>query len=302
LIATPDKQLAFQDWGRHFASMKSSLNSIEFCQQMVRRDDRDRFDTCLFAPSDVQPKLWTLYAFNQEIAKTRDSVSEPALGEIRLQWWRDALEEVKAGRGREHPVVQAVEDHLNSPKLLGLLGQLIDAREADLFDEGPASFDALRSYAEGAGGILAELALMVSINDPSSALLERARRTGAAWAMLGLVRAVPFHWADNRTYLPGEEGRSALAATSADTMYELAKPALDQMLSFSAEVFEGKAKEPVLVPGPARHVFLLDAIGRQYLSQLKKADGNPFKMTEVSDFKRLWLLFITSLSGRSSKV
>lgn len=297
-----DKPLAFAACCRHFAGMKPALDPIEFCQTMVRRDDRDRYDTCLFAPSAIQPGLWALYAFNQEIAKTRESVSEPALGAIRLQWWRDVLEEVRTGRGREHPVVHAVERHLNTPAILDLLEKLVEAREADLFDEGPADFDALRRYAEGAGGILAELALKVSVETPAAALIERARRTGAAWAMLGLVRAVPFHWAENRSYLPGEEGRSALAATSADKMYELAKPSLDQMTEFATAVFIGKSKEPVVVPAPARHVFLLDIIGQHYLNRLEKAGGNPFKMTEVSDLKRLWSLFWASLTGRTAKV
>ena len=36
--------------------------------------------------------IWLhLHAFDAEIAQIRYAVSEPALGEIRLQWWRDAI-------------------------------------------------------------------------------------------------------------------------------------------------------------------------------------------------------------------
>ena len=43
-------------------------------------------------------------AANHEIAKTAEVVSEPAIGQIRLQWWREALEGVEAGRPRAHEV------------------------------------------------------------------------------------------------------------------------------------------------------------------------------------------------------
>ena len=42
--------------------------------------------------------LFALYAFNLEIARVREPVSEPMPGEIRLQWWRDALVGAAAAR------------------------------------------------------------------------------------------------------------------------------------------------------------------------------------------------------------
>ena len=73
---------------------------------LVRQHDRDRFLTTLFAPDDRREDLLALYAFNHEVAKTREVVSEPTLGRIRLQWWRDNLEAIYAGQPpRRHGVV-----------------------------------------------------------------------------------------------------------------------------------------------------------------------------------------------------
>ena len=72
-------------------------SETDYCIDMVRKDDRERYECTLFAPRKLQPKLWTLYAFNQEVAKTRENVSEAMLGEIRLQWWQDVLEELGQG-------------------------------------------------------------------------------------------------------------------------------------------------------------------------------------------------------------
>ena len=65
--------------------------------EAVRRHDRERYLTALFAPSDRREDLLALYAFNLEVARTRESVREAMLGQIRLQWWRDALDEIQAG-------------------------------------------------------------------------------------------------------------------------------------------------------------------------------------------------------------
>src|ERR1700759_2884419 len=62
----------------------------------LRQHDRDRSQTALFAPAERRDALFALYAFNYEVARIRESVREPMLGLIRLQWWRDALAGIDA--------------------------------------------------------------------------------------------------------------------------------------------------------------------------------------------------------------
>ena len=63
----------------------------------MRHHDRDRFQTALFAPAERREALFALYAFNYEIARVREAVREPMLGQIRLQWWREAIAAAYAG-------------------------------------------------------------------------------------------------------------------------------------------------------------------------------------------------------------
>src|SRR4051794_28190129 len=85
---------------------------------IVRRHDRDRFLTALFAPAARREALFALYAFNFEVAKTREVVSEPMLGQIRLQWWREAVDEIFAGgRVRSHEVVQPLAEAIRGGRL-----------------------------------------------------------------------------------------------------------------------------------------------------------------------------------------
>src|SRR5437763_1569284 len=104
---------------------------------MVRKSDYDRYAAAVFARKSLRSHLYALYAFNYEVAKTAETVSEPLAGQIRLQWWRDALGELRAGKRREHPVVLALAEVLSAHDLpQGLFDQMIDAREWDL-DEMP---------------------------------------------------------------------------------------------------------------------------------------------------------------------
>src|SRR6202051_3489994 len=72
---------------------------------LLRRHDRDRYQTALFAPADRQGALFALYAFNYEIARVRESAPQPMLGLIRLQWWREVVAAAFAGMPpRQHEV------------------------------------------------------------------------------------------------------------------------------------------------------------------------------------------------------
>ncbi len=104
---------------------------------LVRRHDRDRFQTVLFAPAARREALFALYAFNYEIARVRESVTEPMLGQIRLQWWRENIAAAfEGGPARHHPVVEALTGSIRElPMTRDHFDRLINARETDLDDQ-----------------------------------------------------------------------------------------------------------------------------------------------------------------------
>src|SRR6516162_223944 len=169
---------------------------------LVRRHDRDRFQTVLFAPVARQEALFALYAFNYEIARARESVTQPMLGQIRLQWWRENIAAAFEGGGiRQHPVVEAITATIRE---FGLtrdhFDRLIDAREIDLADEPPASLAALEEYAEATSARLLYLALEV-LGAHNSTAGEAARNIGIAYALAGLLRLLPFR---SRPIIPAD--------------------------------------------------------------------------------------------------
>ena len=106
------------------------------CEAVVRAADKDRFLAALFAPAALRRHLHALYAFNSEIARVREAAREVLPGEIRLQWWRDALAGQARGEASANPIAAALLDTIAQCALPvePLLG-LIDAHGFDLYDE-----------------------------------------------------------------------------------------------------------------------------------------------------------------------
>jgi NADH dehydrogenase [ubiquinone] 1 alpha subcomplex assembly factor 6 len=169
----------------------------------LRQHDRDRFQTALFAPAAARDALFALYAFNYEIARVREVTQEPILGRIRLQWWRDALDEIYAGRApRRHDVAEALAQAIATHRLTRAhFDALLEARELDFAEEPPATLEALEAYTEGSSGslvLLAMEALGLHQGEGQAAGLS----VGIAYALSGLLAAVRFHAAMRRLYLP----------------------------------------------------------------------------------------------------
>src|ERR1043166_3899959 len=78
--------------------------------QSVRAADPDRYFATLFAPASMRPLLWALYAFNHEVARVAESVREPMLGAIRLEWWRETAEGAALAKPRNHDVAKGLVD------------------------------------------------------------------------------------------------------------------------------------------------------------------------------------------------
>jgi phytoene synthase len=162
----------------------------------LRRHDRDRFLATLFAPAERRPGLWALLAFNFEIARIRETVSQKLLGQIRLQWWREVLEQAYGGHPvRRHEIATPLA---GSIRRWGIgragLEAMIDGRERDLDDRPLADLAELAAYAEATSSRLVESMLPVLgvAGDPAH---EAARHAGRAWALVGLVRAEPYRQA-----------------------------------------------------------------------------------------------------------
>jgi len=168
----------------------------------LSRQDRERHLGALSAPYGKRAGLMALIAFNRELARIPETVSEPMLGRIKLQWWTDVIPGILQGRPPSHPVARALAEEREAlahraPRLRAL----IEARNFDLESARPDTLEDLITYAQATGGALHTLMLdVLGIED--EAAYRSAHDVGTAWALLGLMRALPYRSGGRRDMLP----------------------------------------------------------------------------------------------------
>lgn len=290
---------------------------------LVRRHDRDRYQTALFAPAARREALFALYAFNYEVARVRESVREPMLGQIRLQWWREVVEAAFAGAAvRQHevaaPLTAAIRDFGLSREPFD---RLIDTRERDLADEPPATLADLETYAAGSSATLACLALQVLRNDqdcdrrhPAGTLPHPPRcggwgaaetaavDVGIGYALGGLLRAMAFHARAGRCYIPADIAArhgldpadyAALRATAA------LRAAVAEIVESAAGHLLAARKHRRAVPRAAQAALLPAVVAERCLVRLQRAGYNPFALElAIRDPLQSWRLLAAALRGQ----
>jgi NADH dehydrogenase [ubiquinone] 1 alpha subcomplex assembly factor 6 len=249
---------------------------------LVRRHDRDRFQTVLFAPAARREALFALYAFNYEIARVRESVTEPMLGRIRLQWWRENIAAAfEGGTVRHHPVVEALTSVIRELALTREhFDRLIDARETDLEDEPRASLAALEDYAEGTSARLVYLAIEV-LGVCNPAAIEVGSHVGIAYSLAGLLRAIPLR------------ARQIIPADIA------ARNGVIELAAVAARHLDAARVHRKAIPRSALPALLLAIIAQRWLARLKLAGYDPFDPgLATPDPLQSWRLAAAALFNR----
>ena len=161
----------------------------------VRRHDPDRYYCALFAPASLHPALFTLYAFNHELARAQEVAREPGLALIRLHWWREVVE----GAARRHEVATPLRALLDAGALQrAVLLSMIDSREAEL--EPPTTLeDFIARMKAGPGALAAAAGCLLGADDAAQA---RLRTLGAAYGVAGTLGNVAALARHERCALP----------------------------------------------------------------------------------------------------
>lgn len=183
-----------------------SAAALRELETSVREADEDRWLAAQFAPAPVRQKLITLYAFNIEVARIAEKITEPRLGEIRLQWWREAVDDVfRGGPVADHPIVRALADLVREDNLpLEPFDALLTARVSDLSAAPFETWSDLDAYVDATAVGLIRLAAKICA--PDLALTpQRANAiqlAGRAWGLSGMMRALPNWTARGRSFFP----------------------------------------------------------------------------------------------------
>jgi 15-cis-phytoene synthase len=264
----------------------------------VRAADHDRYLSALYAPADKRDALFSLYAFNAEIASVRDRIHEPLPGEVRLQWWRDVI--AAEGEGSGHPVADALKATISAHRLpKSAFDNMLEARIFDLYDDPMPSRTDLEGYCGETAAALIQLAAMLL--DPLEAprCAELAGRAGCAQAMTGLLLLLPLHRKRGQCFVPADI--LAAAGSSPEEFVKSdggpgAQRAAAAMIALAREHLNAFEQGASTLPASLRSAFLPLALSRAYLDKMEghsPLDG----FVRLSALRRHWLLFRRASKG-----
>ena len=234
----------------------TSKDSAAFCADLVRTHDFARYASTLFMPQVQRRALLAVYAFNVEISRVRDQVSQPLPGEMRLQWWTDMLEGAGHGGVEGNPVAAELLQTIGEFRLpIERLTRLIEEHQFDHYNDPMPSM---------AAQVIAALPL------------DAARRQ--LFLPLQLLQQ---HGSGIEEVFSGKQTPRTRAA-------------IDQ-LAGDARKHLGTAFELLThVPPQVRPVFLPLALVRRELTRMSRADFDPFTPHTTSRLRTLWTLWRAS--------
>jgi phytoene synthase len=264
----------------------------EYCGTLVHQYDRDRWLASLFAPADKRPHLNALYAFNIEIARIREVVSDPMPGEIRMQWWTDALEDAARGDVRAHPVADAFLDAVAKHGLPRAdFTALIEARRFDLYDDPIPDLRALLSYCEATASCLFRAAAQILSGGGAA---EASHAAGIAFGITGLLRALPLHAGRGQCFVPADL-LARHGASPADVLSRRETPglraALGELRAIARDHLAQAQASLGSLAAAAHPAFLPLAVLPLDLTAMQSRAYDPFTVTEVPQWRRQWRLW-----------
>uniref|UniRef100_A0A5F8GAR9 NADH dehydrogenase (ubiquinone) complex I, assembly factor 6 n=1 Tax=Monodelphis domestica TaxID=13616 RepID=A0A5F8GAR9_MONDO len=173
-----------------------------YCVELLRKRDYEGYLCCLLLPTEARSSAFALRAFNAELAQVKDSISQKTIGQMRMQFWRKAVEDMYSDNPPHQPVAielwKAVKRHNLTKRWLV---KIIDEREKNLDDKAYRNIQELEAYAENTQSSLLYLTLEV-LGVRNVHADHAASHIGKAQGIITCLRATPYHSSRRKVFLP----------------------------------------------------------------------------------------------------
>ncbi|MDB5540170.1 MAG: squalene/phytoene synthase family protein [Devosia sp.] len=260
----------------------------------LREADRDRYFSTLLLKEPERTAIQSLYAFSADVASIRDRAREPAAGEIRLQWWVDALKGEGHGNVRQNPLAGALIDTIGKYGLPGgPLLRLVAARRFDLYHDPMPDVQSFEGYAGETVSVLYQLAAMILNGGMEVETGDAAGHMGVADALTGHLRAFGFNASQGRIFLPmnifaanGVTDGEILAGAESEGLFA----ALGQINDLAVEHLARARTGIAALPKPLRPAFAPVTLLGPRLRRLA-ASRTPFAPSaDLADWRRIAMM------------
>lgn len=279
--------------------MVKRMMVLTYSANIIRQHDKDRFLISLLMPRRYREALWALFAFNYEIAKTREIVTDQTIGLIRLQWWRDEIAKIYEGKNvSEHeilkPLGKAIKEYNLSRELFD---GIIYAREFDLEGVPPADINGLLNYCEFTNVPLNQLALKILGQEED---FEVIKKVSVRYSLLGTLRSVPYMVGRGQIMLPQDiltkYNLSPKKISDFNKKEEIIDVIKDVLIEFENNQNQLQNDELLI---KSNFMHSINAISLIYQSRFHKFNFDVFdpKFQSEPAFKalRVWLFLIRSV-------
>ena len=281
------------------SSADAGKEAAGFCAELVRTHDFPRYVSTLFVPAEQRRALLALHAFNVEISRVHEQVSQPLPGEMRLQWWTDMLAGTDHGGVEGNPVAAELMLAIRTWRLpVERLSRLIDEHQFDLYNDPMPTMAALEGYINDTWSALFSLGAGMA-GRPSEAVDHLARHAGLAQGIAQVIAALPLDASRRQLFVPQQVLEShgcGIEEVFAGKQTPKLRAALDQLLSEARGHLKTAYALLADVPPQVRPVFLPLAMVERDLQRMSRADNDPFMPYTTSRFRTLWTLWRTSRS------
>src|SRR5882724_103305 len=237
----------------------ASREAAGFCAELVRSHDFVRYASALFVPASQRRALLALYAFNVEVSRVHEQVSQPLPGEMRLQWWTDMLAGVEHGGVEGNPVAAELLLVIRTWRLpVERLSRLIEEHQFDLYNDPMPTMAALEGYINDTSSALFSLAAGIAAR-PSEEVEHLARHAGLAQGMARVMAALPLDASRRQLFVPQqllESHGCGIEEVFAGKQTPKLRAALDQLLGEARGHLKTAYALVADVPPQVRPVFL----------------------------------------------
>jgi 15-cis-phytoene synthase len=272
------------------------MDADQYCFDLVRAGDKDRFLASLFAPEEKRKYLLALYAFNIEVSRIPELVSDASVGEIRYQWWLDTIDAIYHGEDQQHPVAQGLTLAIAEGALpKHALQNLVKAKIFDLYADPMPSMTDLEGYIGETSSALIQMASLILGREEALNSAEAAGLAGVAYGLSGILRSLPRHRAMARCYVPldllVQHGASVADLIAGENLASIATVLAKLRENIRQRLAEARSLAPTIKPTimPALlHVSLTES----YLLKLNRAGVNVLKSgAEIAQWRKQLILW-----------
>jgi 15-cis-phytoene synthase len=270
------------------------------CLEIIRAYDPDRYTATLYLGQNARKAAAAVYAFDAEIARIADRVSEPMPGEIRLQWWREVVDGSRDSGN--HPValalIEAIRIHeLPREPFLGA----IEARTFDLYHDPMPDRTTLEAYCGETGSVLLQMVALSAGLPRGAELADACGHAGVALRLTEMLRRAPQDRARGKCPFPADM-LSSVGLTVEEWLQNPPQArhgaAISAVVSLARDHL-GRARMAIaeLVPA-AKPVFLPLAVLPAWLGAIEAAaERQLLSPASVSPLRRQWIFLRQALGG-----